>query len=81
MRKRNWSECNQKLVQRGSITFHIDPKMLPKMKPKKIKAKIGRPNEYPDTLIVLLMMVKVHLGLTHTVLLDASGLKAYGEGE
>lgn len=126
MRNRNWSQYNKKLVQRGSITFLIDPKMLPKMKPKKIKGKMGRPIGYTDTLILLLMMLKIQFGLTyrslqgfaesilvtllkvcvpdytlvckraktlqhmlpklstkrpHTVLLDASGLKVYGEGE
>ncbi len=126
MRSRNWSKYNKKLVQRGSITFLIDPKMLSKIKPKKIKGKMGRPAVYTDTLILILMMLKIQFGLTyrclqgfaesalvnilkvcvpdytlvckrakslqhmlpklstrrpHTVLLDASGLKVYGEGE
>ena len=28
MRKRNWREYNKKLVQRGSLTFLIDPKVM-----------------------------------------------------
>ncbi|MGK5594360.1 MAG: hypothetical protein ACSNEK_03260 [Parachlamydiaceae bacterium] len=28
MRKRNWSEYHKQLVQRGSLTFLIDPKMI-----------------------------------------------------
>lgn len=28
MRKRNWREYNKKLVQRGSLTFLIDPKIM-----------------------------------------------------
>lgn len=126
MCKRNWSEYNQKLIQRGSITFLIDPKMLPNIQPKKLKHKIGRPSEYTDTLILLLLMIKVQFRLTyrslqgfaestlasmlnvfipnytlvckradtlqkvlpklsgkkpHVILLDASGIKVYGEGE
>ncbi|GAB4233185.1 MAG: hypothetical protein Tsb0021_12080 [Chlamydiales bacterium] len=65
MSNRNWSQYNKKLVQRGSITFLIDPKMFPKFKSKKQKHKIGRPIEYSDNPIFILLMLKIQFGLTY----------------
>jgi hypothetical protein len=120
MRKRNWREYNKQLVQRGSITFLIDPKLL---KEERVKSKKpGRPLEYSDSLIIMLLMIKIHYRLTYralqgfieslltavapcytlvckragslktplpklgssrpsVIILDASGVKVYGEGE
>lgn len=39
MRKRNWKEYNKALVQRGSLTFLIDPKSLKTVGPIEIKKK------------------------------------------
>lgn len=125
MRKRNWSEYTKQLIQRGSLTFLIDPKVLN----SKVKnsGKNGRPQEFSDPFIVMIMMVKIHFRLTYrslegfmkylaclhkwkcsipsyslvckraasvknalpplsrchssTILIDASGLKVFGEGE
>jgi hypothetical protein len=66
MRKRNWKEYNRELVQRGSLTFLIDPKLL-NSKPKRYR-KNGRPQEFSDQFITLLMMVKIHFRLTYRAL-------------
>lgn len=125
--KRNWSQYNQNLVNRGSITFLIDPKILNSTKPKRNKAGRGRPALFSEDLIHILLLTKIHYRLTyrslegftksifprlgyklelptyslickkapqatkkiptlphcrsHIVILDASGLKVYGEGE
>lgn len=124
MRTRNWKKYNKQLIQRGSITFLIDPKLL--KRPKRAK-KNGRPLEFSNQLITMLMMVKIHYRLSYrtlegfvkslsalqtntsflpgyslickragalrdslpklstrrpsVVILDASGVKIYGEGE
>lgn len=120
MRKRNWREYNKQLVQRGSITFLIDPKLLKEESVK--RKKPGRPLQYSDSLIIMLLMIKIHYRLTYralqgfiesilisvapcytlvckragllktplpklsscrpsVIILDASGVKVYGEGE
>lgn len=61
MRKRNWKEYNKHLVQRGSITFLIDPKIFKKQKIK----NFGRPRLFSDQLILALMMLKIHFRLTY----------------
>ena len=63
MRKRNWQEYNRQLIQRGSLTFLTDPKIL-KIKTKSPKTN-GRPQEYSDPFIVMIMMVKIHFRLTY----------------
>ena len=65
MRKRIWREYNRKLVERGSITFLIDPKLFKK---KRAKKKRGRPQEYSNELILMLLMVKVHYRLPYRML-------------
>ena len=57
MRKRNWKQYNKQLIQRGSLTFLIDPKLFKRQKTNK---RIGRPQEFSRELIVMLMMVKIH---------------------
>ena len=64
MRKRNWQEYNKQLIQRGSITFLID---LASFKCKKIKW-FGRPQQFSDPLIMMLMMTKIHYHLTYRAL-------------
>ena len=126
MRKRNWKEYNRQLVQRGSLTFLIDPRLFTPKQTKRSK-KQGRPQEFSDQLIIMLMIVKIHYRLSYrmlegfiasllafkkrltifpsyslickraanlkealpklssrrpsVVILDASGVKVYGEGE
>ncbi len=60
MRKRNWREYNKRLVQRGSLTFLIDPKVMKTLSPKAQKKRKGRPLEFSDQLILLLLMIKIH---------------------
>lgn len=125
MRKRNWSEYSRQLIQRGSLTFLIDPKVL-NIKPQNL-GKNGRPLEFSDSFIIMVMMVKINFRLTYralegfmkyiaglhqwqcsipsyslvckraasiknslpslsrchsaTILVDASGVKVFGEGE
>jgi hypothetical protein len=45
MRKRNWKEYNKQLIQRGSLTFLINPKLL---NTKQVHLrKNGRPPRIP----------------------------------
>lgn len=126
MRKRNWREYNRQLIQRGSLTFLIDSKLVGLSKSNKAKVR-GRPTVYGLNVIELLAFVKVHFKLAYRtlqgfadsfldkvllgkkaphytlickriaqlgkklpplpsnqnaiVILDASGMKVYGEGE
>ena len=68
MRKRNWREYNKKLVQRGSFTFLIDPKIVKTLVPKAQKKRRGRPLEFSDQLIVLLLMIKTHYKMPYRML-------------
>jgi IS5 family transposase len=61
MQKRTWTEYNRDLVQRGSLTFLIDPKIF---KPQ-TSNNFGRPKIFSDSLILMLMMVKIHYSLTY----------------
>lgn len=67
MRKRNWRIYNRALVHRGSITFLIDQKLLDNLEAKTAK-KMGRPVQFSDALISLLMMIKIHYRLTYRAL-------------
>lgn len=125
--KRDWKKYNQTLINRGSITFLIDPKVLKSFNLKEKRAGRGRPALFSNPLIHMLLLTKIHYRLTyrslegfsksifprlgydielptyslickkspeigreipplpkcksHIVILDASGLKVYGEGE
>lgn len=67
MRKRNWQQYNKALVQRGSLTFLIDPKSFKSLFPKAQKRR-GRPLTFSDGLVELLFMVKIHHRLTYRAL-------------
>lgn len=67
MRKRNWRQYNKALVQRGSLSFLIDPKSLKNLKPKKRKSP-GRPLAFSDQLILILLMIKIHFKLPYRML-------------
>lgn len=49
MRKRNWHDYNKKLVQRGSLIFLIDPKIIKTLEVKAQKNKKGRPLEFSES--------------------------------
>ena len=68
MRKRNWREYNKRLVQRGSLTFLIDPKVMKNLAPKAQKKRKGRPLEFSDQLILLLLMIKIHYKMPYRML-------------
>lgn len=68
MRKRNWREFNKKLVQRGSLTFLIDPKVAKTLVVETQKKKRGRPLEFSDQLILLLLMIKIHYKMPYRML-------------
>jgi transposase len=67
MRKRNWRQYNKALVQRGSLSFLIDPKCFKELKPKRGKGR-GRPLTFSDQLILLLLMIKIHFKLPYRML-------------
>jgi len=68
MSTRNWRQYNKTLVQRGSLTFIIDAEMMKNLVPKANKKKIGRPLEFSDMLIEVLLMVKIHFKLPYRML-------------
>lgn len=66
MRKRTAKEYNQKLINRGRVTFYIDPEALKPIKRKKHQQ--GRPRLFSHPLIQLLLMLKIQYGLTYRAL-------------
>jgi hypothetical protein len=68
MRKRNWREYNKRLVQRGSLTFLIDPKVVKTLEVKSQKKKKGRPLEFSDQLVLMLLMIKIHYKMPYRML-------------
>lgn len=67
MRERNWSKYNRELVQRGSLTFIIDPKLFKKLKKKAAKT-FGRPIKFSDALIEMLLMLKINFRTSYRAL-------------
>lgn len=67
MRERNWRQYNKQLVERGSLTFLLHPKLLKNLNSKRSK-KIGRPQEFSNPLIELLAMVKTHFKMSYRFL-------------
>ena len=68
MRNRNWRDYNKKLVQRGSLTFLIDPKVMKTLELKAQKKRKGRPLEFSDPLILLLLTIKIHYKMPYRML-------------
>lgn len=68
MRERNWKEYNRQLVQRGSLTFLLDPKIFQSNRVKNGKRRAGRPQEFSDSIIELLLRVKIHFRLSYRML-------------
>lgn len=68
MRERNWQQYNKELVQRGSLTFLIDPKTYKNLQCGTKCKRIGRPQEFSDLLIELLATVKTHFKMTYRFL-------------
>ena len=61
-RKRHWKKYNKQLISRGSITFLLDPKVF---KLKRRRGVIGRPLEFSNEVMLMLMMTKIHFRLTY----------------
>jgi hypothetical protein len=124
-RIQNWSDYNQSLVQRGSITFWISKDVAQGWQEPKLSGKKGASKTYTDLAIVTPLMIRSVYGLTlratqgfvdslfslmkldikcphytrlsrraktldaplprsrgiQDVVVDASGLKVFGEGE
>lgn len=68
MRKRNWRQYSKKLVQRGSLTFLIDPKVMKTLAPQAQKKRKGRPLEFSNQLVLLLLMIKIHYKMPYRML-------------
>lgn len=64
MRKRNWRQYNKSLVQRGSLNFLVDPKSRKTFISKANKSR-GRPLEFSDQFIEMLLMIKIHFRLPY----------------
>ena len=72
MRERNRSEYNKKPVQRGSLEFLIDLKILKQPKVVGYKRKPGRPPLFSGPLILILLMVKIQFRLPYRALEEVS---------
>jgi hypothetical protein len=57
---KNWSECNQALKQRGSLSIWFDAKMVCDETPS---GKRGRQQAYSDAAIKACLTIKVLFGL------------------
>jgi hypothetical protein len=68
MRKRNWRQYNKALVQRGSLTFLIDPKMMKTLALQVHKKRRGRPLEFSNEFILILLMIKIHYKMPYRML-------------
>lgn len=62
---RNWNHYNQSLVHRGSISFWVDEKILDQWHSPIKNGKRGRPEEYPDAIILCALQLRAiyHLPL------------------
>ena len=68
MRKRNWRKYNKHLVQQGSISFLIDPKIFKALGKEQRSKRPGRPTEFSDALIQILLMIKIRFRLPYRAL-------------
>lgn len=68
MRKRNWQQYNKHLVEQGSLSFLIDPKVFRGIQGKRRKKKRGRPKEFSDLIIQMLLMIKIRFRLPYRAL-------------
>jgi hypothetical protein len=77
---RNWKEYNQNLSQRGSITFWISEEVLEAWRSPVKKGKRGRPQEYPDAVILCALQLKAiyHLPFRATEGFLGSVMKLFG---
>ena len=62
---RNWGEYNRGLINRGRINIWIEQDIIEQWKPDQQTGKLGRPQEYSDSAILLCVLVRklYHLSL------------------
>ncbi len=68
MHKRKWSEYNKHLVQQGSISFFIEPKIFRAMRKSRVSKRPGRPLQFSDQLIEMLVVLKIRFRLAYRAL-------------
>ena len=68
MRTRNWRQYNKHLVQQGSISFFIDPKMFKTIEKTSKSKKRSRPLQFAEALIQMLLMLKIRYRLPYRAL-------------
>ena len=68
MGQRHWKDYNKQLIARGSITFLIDPKVFKNNCLRKKRKRRGRPMEFCDSLMTVLLMTKIHYRLAYRAL-------------
>src|SRR5579883_3533663 len=68
MRKRNWRQYNKHLVEQGSISFFIDPKVFKTTRKGHHRKQPGRPVCFSDSLIQMLLMIKIRFRLPYRAL-------------
>ncbi len=68
MRKRNWRQYNKHLVQQGSVSFFIDPKVFKSMGETSKSKRRGRPIQFSEALIQMLLMLKIRFRLPYRAL-------------
>jgi len=66
MRKRTWKKYNPNLINRGRVSFYIDPDALNSL--KRSKRKRGRPRVFSHPLIQLLLILKIQYRLSYRAL-------------
>jgi Transposase DDE domain len=60
----NWSEYNQSLQNRGSISLFIEPGILERWNEPKIPGKNGRPKEYSNDAILCILQIRLAYNLS-----------------
>ena len=68
MRKRNWLQYNKHLVRQGSISFFINPKVFKTIEKLGKSKKPGRPVQFSEALIQMLLMLKIRYRLPYRAL-------------
>lgn len=57
-KKRDWSNYNKSLVNRGSITLWLSPEAVRSWKAKRVKGRSGRPFQYSDNAILTATIIR-----------------------
>jgi len=81
-RVRNWRQYNESLVNRGSLTFWFREEIFQEWHSKRIKGIRGRPEVYPEAIILAILTIRqvYKLTLRHTEGFITSIIKMCGLG-